>query len=207
MTGTPAREGEFEFDLGGQFPLDRLRVELPQENTVVSAQLLSRRDVAGEWRSVINAVLYRLRQGDQVLSNPDLAIGVSHDRYWLLRVDPRGGGIGRGSVVLHAGWVPQTLVFVARGKGPFQLAYGSARALPSAYPIESLVPGFRSDTPLQATAARALEQRTLGGAPALHPRRDYQTWTLWGVLILGVLLLAWMAWRLARQRGAAPSDR
>jgi threonine/homoserine/homoserine lactone efflux protein len=27
------------------------------------------------------------------------------------------------------------------------------------------------------------------------------------VLILGVLLLAWMAWRLARQLGAAPSDR
>jgi hypothetical protein len=207
VTGTPRHEGEFEFDLGGQFPLDRLRVELPQDNTVVTVQLLSRRDVASEWRPVANAVLYRLRQGGQVVTNPDLATSVSHDRYWLLRVDQKGGGIGRGSVLLHAGWVPQTLVFVARGNGPYQLAYGNARALPTAYTIESLVPGFRSDTPLQASAARALEQRTLGGAPALRPGPDYRTWTLWGVLILGVLLLGWMAWRLARQLGAAPSDR
>lgn len=207
VAGTPAREGEFEFDLGGQFPLDRLRVELPQDNTVVSAQLFSRRAPAHEWRPVLNTVLYRLRQGDRVVTSPDLATNVSHERYWLLRVDQKSGGIGRGDVMLHAGWIPQTLVFVARGSGPFQLAYGSARALPTAYPIESLVPGFRSDVPLQATAARALEQRALGGTPALHPGPDYRTWTLWGVLILGVLLLAWMAWRLARQLGAAPSDR
>jgi hypothetical protein len=96
---------------------------------------------------------------------------------------------------------------VARGNGPFQLAYGSARALPTAYPIESLVPGFRSDAPLQASDARAIEQYNLGGTRALRPGPDYRTWTLWGVLFLGVLLLAWMAWRLARQLGAAPSDR
>jgi hypothetical protein len=207
VTATPARQGEFEFDLGGQFPLDRLRVELPQDNTVVLAQLLSTRDPTGEWHPVTSAVLYRLRQGDQTVTNPDLATSISHDRYWLLRVDQKGGGIGRGTVTLHAGWVPQTLVFVARGNGPFQLAYGSARALPTAFPIESLVPGFRSDLPLQASTARALEQRTLKGAAALRPARDVRAWTLWGVLILGVLLLAWMAWRLARQLASTTSAR
>jgi hypothetical protein len=33
---------------------------------------------------------------------------------------------------------------------------------------------------------------------------DYKTWTLWASLVVGVLLLAWMAWVLARELKAAP---
>jgi hypothetical protein len=94
-------------------------------------------------------------------------------------------------------------MFVARGRGPFQLAYGSARAQPSAYAIESLVPGYRTDSELHASPARPGEQGTLAGPMALQPPRDYKVWAFWGVLILGVALLAWMAWRLAGQLKAS----
>jgi hypothetical protein len=206
VEGTPVgdRPGEFGFDLEGRFPVDRLRVELPQDNTVIAAQMLSRADPQADWRPIASSVLYRLRQEPQPVASPALAIGANHDRYWLLRVDQKGGGVGRGVVRLEAGWLPQTLVFAARGDGPFQLAYGHARAQPSAYPIESLVPGFRTDAEVRAELATAGEQRTLAGAAALRPRRDYRTWSLWGVLVLGVVLLAWMAWRLGKQVGAAP---
>jgi len=34
---------------------------------------------------------------------------------------------------------------------------------------------------------------------------DYKTWALWASLVLGVVLLAWMAWVLAREmKGAGP---
>jgi hypothetical protein len=204
VAGTPVagHDGEFEFDLEGRFPVDRLRVELPQDNTVVSAQVLSRPDPHADWRPAGSSVLYRLRQEPDAVTSPALAIGVNHDRHWLLRVDQKGGGVGRGVVRLEAGWVPQTLVFVARGNGPFQLAYGNARAQPSAYPIESLVPGFRTDAELQPDLVTAGEQRTVAGAAALRPQRDLRTWSLWAVLFLGVALLAWMAWRLGKQVGA-----
>jgi hypothetical protein len=67
------------------------------------------------------------------------------------------------------------------------------------------VPGFRTEAEVHAELATAGEQRTLAGAAALRPRRDYRTWSLWGVLVLGVALLAWMAWRLGKQVGAAPA--
>ena len=46
MPGVPApakdAAGDFEFDLGGQFPVDRLRVALPQPNTVALIEILAR---------------------------------------------------------------------------------------------------------------------------------------------------------------------
>jgi hypothetical protein len=204
VAGTPVagREGEFEFDLEGRFPVDRLRVALPQDNTVAAAQLFSRADPNADWRPAASGVLYRLRQGLEPVDSPAFSIPVNHDRYWLLRVDQKGGGVGRGVVQLGAGWLPQTLVFAARGNGPFQLACGNIRAQPSAYPIESLVPGFRTEAELQADVATAGERRTVAGAAALRRQHDYRTWSLWAVLFLGVALLGWMAWRLGRQVGA-----
>jgi hypothetical protein len=46
----------------------------------------------------------------------------------------------------------------------------------------------------------------LAGAARLRAQTDYKTWTLWGSLILGVLVLGLMAYRLARQIATAPAD-
>ena len=70
-------------------------------------------------------------------------MGAHSERFWLLRVDQRGGGLGTSTPTLYAGWVPQKIVFAARGNAPFQIAYGSPRASPAAYSVETLVPGWR----------------------------------------------------------------
>ncbi len=44
------KPGEFEFDLGGQLPVDRLRVALPQPNTVAVIEILARAKAADPWR-------------------------------------------------------------------------------------------------------------------------------------------------------------
>jgi hypothetical protein len=50
------------------------------------------------------------------------------------------------------------------------------------------------------------EQVTLAGAARLRAQTDYKKWTLWGILILGVFVLAAMAYRLARQVKTTPAD-
>jgi hypothetical protein len=120
------------------------------------------------------------------------------------------------------GWVPHQLVFAARGAAPFQLVYGKRDAQPAAYAIETLVPGYREETGVTLRAAKTAETQTLNvqSAQALAPtelggeaRRvetiDWKRWTLWGALILGVVILAGMAWRLVKQldKPAAPAAR
>ena len=199
------KTGEYRFEPGGRVPVDRLRVTLPEPNTLVPAQILARNTDDQSWQPVASGVLYRLAHDGRDVVNADLGLGGRGWEQWLLRVDPRGGGIGPAVPQIEVGWVPQQLVFVARGEGPFVLAYGNVRAKPADLPIQTLVPGWRSDAELKAATATAGPQQTLAGPRALRAVPDYKTWALWASLVLGVLLLAWMAWVLAREmKGSGP---
>ena len=198
------KPGEYLFDLGGQFPVERVRFALPQENTIARVELLSRADPRRDWQPVASSAIYRLTQQGHQVSSPDLVVPINASRYWLLRVDQKGGGLGSGLPRLSAGWVPQKLVFAARGREPFQIAYGSSKAQPGAYPIETVVPGWLSEARPKLAHAELLPERLLGGAAALHPSFNYRIWGLWGALALGVVLLAWMAWRLSKQMQSPP---
>ncbi len=157
-------------------------------------------------------VVWVSRQGcADLLFFREIASGA--DRYWLVKIDQRGGGIGGGPLGLSAGWVPHRLVFASRGTGPFQLAYGSRDAKATAFPIATLVPDYKGEEELELRpaetgvassgvaigVARAADPQQLGGEAARRERVDWKRWTLWGSLVLGVVVLGWMALRLARQ--------
>jgi hypothetical protein len=199
------KENEYQFDLGGALPVDRIAIELPEVNSVAPAQLLARAVPEDPWHPVTSLVTYRLRQDAGEVSAPPLAVAPSTYRYWLLRVDPKSGGLGRGEPRMRAGWIPQEIVFAARGTGPFLIAYGNLAAASSALPVTTLVPGYASGAePLGAIAvAHTGVAAPLGHLEQAKPARQYRRATLWGVLILGVLVLAWMAWQLSRQLNAS----
>lgn len=217
-SATGEKAGEYLFDLRGHQPIDRVRLHLPDPNTVVQVELLVRDKSEQPWRTVTRGIAYRLRRDSSEITNPDLPVGVTTHRYWLLRVDQRGGGVGSGAPKLEAGWVPHTLVFAARGEPPFQLAYGNRDAKPGGYAIETLIPGYRdasgpriraaragAQQTINVSSARALEQQQLGGEARLKEAIDWKRWSLWGSLVLGVLVLGAMAWRLMRQLDAGKS--
>jgi hypothetical protein len=134
------------------------------------------------------------------------------DRYWLVRVDQRGGGLGAGEVALEVGWLPHELVFAARGAAPFTLAYGSKLAKPEALQVATVVPEYREgkDIParpatvgdvLGSERASASLADPLGLLRALLESGEGKKWALWMVLSAGVLAVAWMALRLLRELG------
>ena len=191
--------GDYRFEPGGRIPVDRLRVTLPEPNTLVPVQVMARHADDQRWQLLGGGVLYRLTHEGREIVNADLNLNGSGWEQWLLRLDPRGGGVGAGQPQVEVGWVPQQLVFIARGEGPFRLAYGNVRAKSADLAIQTLVPGWHSDAEPKAAAATAGPQQTLAGPRALRAAPDYKTWALWASLVLGVLLLAWMAWVLARE--------
>src|SRR5450631_980824 len=200
------KENEYQFDLGGAVPVDRISIELPELNSVVPAQLLARASPDEPWYPVTSLVSYRLRQDAGEVSAPPLALAPATYRYWLLRVDPKSGGLGRGQPRMRAGWIAQEIVFAARGTGPFLIAYGNATAASSALPAVTLVPGFDSGPEARAAipVAHPGIAAPLGSLDQAKPPREYRRATLWAVLVIGVIVLGWMAWQLSRQLNAAP---
>jgi hypothetical protein len=96
-------------------------------------------------------------------------------------------------------------VFAARGAGPFQLAYGRRDAKSTAFPIATLVPGYKGEEePAEpriviGAAQTAATPQPLGGEAVTREQVDWKHWTLWASLVLGVAVLGWMALRLGRQ--------
>jgi hypothetical protein len=215
----PDKPGEYRFESGGRFPADRVRLGLPQQNTVARVQVLARDRDEAQWRTVASATVFRLLRNGAEAAGPDVELTPTADRHWLLRADPRGGGLGAGEVSLEIGWLPHEIVFAARGDAPFTLAFGSKLAKPEALAVGAVVPGYRDDKEL--LAAEATLGEVTGAAPvrpslsdplgmlrALLESGELKRWALWASLLAGVLAVAWMALRLLRDvgKGAPPGS-
>ncbi len=204
VSADAGKPGDYLADLGGPFPVDRLTIRLPQDNSVAPVRIYSRNTPDVQWRSVTSSVAYRLRQNGQTIENPTLSIAPRAHRYWLLRVDQQGGGIGVGAIEIDAGWLAHEIIFAARGPQPFRLAFGNSRAQRNAMAIKTLVPNWGSDNAPVIALASTGAAETLGGPAATRKRIDARKAGLWTALFAGVGVLGFMAWRISRQLNAEP---
>jgi len=106
-------------------------------------------------------------------------------------------------------WHPAQVVFVARGDGPFALAFGSPEVKPSVLAVSQLIPGYErlAELKLQEAKVGAVTTGEIKGdwlrsvTGGTSPRKL----ALWAVLIAAVIALGFMAFRLAKQVNAPPA--
>jgi hypothetical protein len=206
----PVERGDravFVFDLGGPVPVDRVQVDFPVANTVVEADLFSADTADGPWIHHYSGVLYSLDRAEGALRNPEVDVPPVRQRYFRLAVAEKGGGIGAGTPALEVAWVPEQLLFVARGAGPFALGYGRANAPAARFDAASLI---RSALPPDADPQRDVPRETAALGPVqsagdpsvLEPHREAprpRTLALWAVLVGGVAFVLALSLRLLRR--------
>lgn len=186
--------GDYDFDLGARLPLERVNLVLPVVNSVYLADFKSRPDEKAPWRSVIRGGVYRVATSDGEQSNGPIEIAFDRDRYW--RVHLSGESAAAVALRLQGSWSPSEIEFLAHGKPPFLLAYGSSSISAAATDLSVMPTGT-----LVSTATLG-GRNVLGGearisvVSALLDKRS----VLWAVLVAGVAVLAVMAARLARDR-------
>ncbi|HXE98430.1 MAG TPA: DUF3999 domain-containing protein [Dongiaceae bacterium] len=204
VTPVPAQPGEFLFDLSGRMPVDRIRVLLPERNSLAKGVLYSRPRESDPWVQRLEGINYRLDTAGGELTSPELPVTASGDRYWKLKISESGGGAGASAVKIEVAWAPHRILFLPRGEAPFVLAFGSGRADTRSVRGADLLASLPATDPAKVKIVRAEsgEAVTLSGEAALKKEISAVTkkkLLLWGVLLAGVGVLAWMALRLGRQ--------
>jgi hypothetical protein len=187
------------FDLGAHLPVDRVNLLLPEVNTIVNVEMLSRRRASDPWRTITRAALFRVAAADGDIQNAPIEVAVDRDRYWRVRLIS-GGSFSQEPLHLRAQWIPDEVTFLARGNGPFLLAYGSSAALGAEVDLSMLPANIEVD------AAAMGDSKVLGGPGQLKPQvapMPRAQFALWGALLFAVAGLAWMASRLINERKAA----
>jgi len=209
----------YDFDLGGAFPAERLRVLLPSTGTLIQAELsvaaahgetelplktsaIRARTSKRIYDDVYRGPLYRLTQEDRELSSPPIELAGRRIRYVAITVGERASLEEPPQIEIE--YVPAQLLFVARDPAPFELAYGSHAATPTQLTADAVL------APLSESARKRLspssvtfgEVATISGRAALTPPPrppPVRTYALWGVLIAGTLAITALAVRLLRK--------
>ncbi len=203
VTGTVSKKNSnhYLFDTGGQFPVSKINIRLPEDNTLVQAVLKSRSGKKQEWRTHYTGMFYRLNMQGTQLEGGSVSIRPTTDRYWQLEVSTEDG-MGSGVPALEFTWEPIELYFLARGRGPYMLAYGNADADAPGQPVEALMRVLGDEQTANLTGVAKLGPAIpLKGDSAREPSREipWQRIFLWFVLVSGVLVIGFMSFRLFRQ--------
>lgn len=182
-------------------------LQIDSGNVVLPATLGSyrapHRSSQQRFEPALRTTFFRLEQDGRARQSGDIAVPSWLGRQWVLRFDQPPAT----KPALRIVWEPATLVFVAGGTPPYALAVGRDKAAPAARDIAEVAPGF---TPAElrglarATAGAPREQAEVLAQSARRALADNSAaqrrlLVLWGVLLLGVAVVAAMVWRLLRQ--------
>lgn len=153
---------------------------------------------------LLTTSFYRISEAGKERVSGDLSMPVVRTTQWVLRPESQSTAMPTSAPLLRLGWTPETLVFLAGGKGPYRLVFGKAGAQPVAQPLSQVAPGYR-DGELQALPIATLGALTAhAGASDAAPApagmsAPWRLAALWAALLLGVGVLGFFAWRLLTQ--------
>lgn len=184
-------------------PITRVQVELEGDNVLMPVKLFSvaADSQPGHERLLAEGVLSRIDQAGQVAVNDQLQLPGGPVQALRLDVDRH---VARPAAVpLKVALQPRQLVFLAQGSGPFAIVLDAGQDASRALPIDTLIPGYRSEQFARLPLALALEKQAIIHAPApvaaVEPTVDWKRYGLWAVLVIGVMALGLMARSLLKQ--------
>ncbi|HEU4815426.1 DUF3999 family protein [Janthinobacterium sp.] len=157
---------------------------------------------AADFEPLLNTTFYRINMDGKERVSGDLAMPVVQTAQWVLRPQYHSGTNPNLNSVLRLGWTPASLVFLASGKGPYQLVFGRNGATPAALPLSQVAPGFTQEELLAlpvATAARVVALTSEAPIEKTPDGAGLRLAALWAALLLGVAVLGFFAWRLLTQ--------
>ncbi|MBP8237301.1 MAG: DUF3999 domain-containing protein, partial [Pseudomonas sp.] len=204
LAATRSPDGEYQWQLPLALPLERLKVELTQANSLAPIRVSGRADSKGNWQSLAQGLLYRLPENGAEIRQDELSLPGWTVQQLRLQVDERGGGLGSEPPQVAVAVRATQLIFLQRGSPPYRLALGRAGAESAALPLTTLIPGYQPQRLQQLGTAEAqlpadsIKQQEQAAASDSNWKR----WGLWLVLLVGVGLLALMAVSLLRRPGA-----
>lgn len=203
--------GDLAYPAGIAIPVEQIALRFTESNIVYPVALgqyverPSRH--AGkptEWifQPQAQATFFQITQNGKVRSSGPAAIS-GHAQEWVLRPQNQGANA---RPELGISWQPATVVFLAGGAPPYTLSFGRTDADNAAQALNQVAPNFSPQElgqleqaqagTLQTSTSYVSPESTAMQAGLAARKRSY---VLWGVLLLGVLVLGGLTWKLVKQ--------
>lgn len=201
--GSVSGKAAYEFDTAGLFPIERLDMNLPAGTGLMQGVMMSRPDIASNWRIRHTGVFYGLVINGRMIRGGGAYIPYTSDRFWRFETSSETAPVNGSFPSLRIGWTPHELFFVSSGSKNCILAYGqTGLGLPLGNGVDSLMSSLSADKDFKPADAIISTEKNVGRK--FNPPGQavsFRKWLLWAVLLLGVAIVGVMAWKLYRQMG------
>ncbi len=187
----------FESDL--MVRLSHMEFVAPAQGLLYQGKLFSRNDSKSAWQLRKNITQYRLTIGDENVQSDAFTLQPTNDRYW--KFEPENEALLNGNQLpnIRVGWKQEQLLFLAQGNPPFILAYGNANITQSkTVGLSKLIDTFKS-TGLHPDIVSVVNTQHNESFPQVDIDIPWKLIGLWMLLLIGTVLLAYMALSLYRQ--------
>lgn len=190
----------YEFDVSPAFKADKVRFVSSQTNQVYSGDILTRFDDKSHWSRQAGFHFYRIGTNGSEISQLETDLKPSSHEHWRIQFLYPDSSALHNDVTVQVNRYPLTLFFLQRGEGPFYLSFGSHKAPAQSRNISTIVEDLLKQVANDYGLATlgSVEHIKLTGLSSAEAAR-WKKIILWSVLIVGVLLMLWMAKRLFRQ--------
>ena len=189
--------GAWEYDLGGDFPVDRLALAVGPQS-ILDARILAHTTDDTVWTEIVRSSFFQVEFQGHRLETPPVELSGSSFRYW--RIVQVSGTLSQ-PPRLRVEWTPLRRIFLAGPGQEVDLAVGSRR-------LTSADPGF-SENLFSEVASQsrqnlfnASEVAPLGfhrigtGQPDATP--DRRRWIL-ALLVVAASTTIWFAWKVWKE--------
>ena len=197
---TPAVNDQliYQYDVGGYYPVSAIKVQFADQNSIARVSIEAANDEKGAWSHIQASTFFTVIKEGAELSNLKVNFSDRQFRFWRLHLNSNLAGVGSSFPDITFGWRPNIVRFLARGEGPFTLAYGSSKAIN--VPQSDLI---NADWTKEVGKGNLKSKIAFGGPEKLvvekkskYPLRKIM---LWGILLIGVVLLGSMAFQVKKQ--------
>lgn len=205
--GSVSGKAVYEFDTGGLYPVEKVGLVVPGNLGVLQGVLMSRPDLASDWRSRFSGIFYDLVLNGKVISGGSGDIQHVSDRFWKFETVQESAIKSEEVPVLKIGWVPHELYFLSGSRNNCVIAFGrTGLGSPSDNAVDHVLAQMKKDPAFSPVNAKVVELngQKLNFHPASNPY-PIRKIILWGILVAGVMLTGFMAYRLYRQMGSGGS--
>jgi len=181
---------------------NKLKILIPENNIMANCRVYSRDSDEHNWSLRGSGTVYKITNSGKTLKNDVIDLKSSSDREWKLEVINSGSGFEQKPPTVQFMWQPHVLTFVARGGSPFVLAYGSAAYASKSVSQNSFFNTAEKDED-QLIAYSLISNKVdiLGGEEVLKEnliKVTPKTIGLWAILVIGSLMLLFMAFSLLK---------
>jgi hypothetical protein len=189
------------YDTAGVFPASEVNFILEAPG-IYMASVSSRNDAQDEWRSHGDIRLSFIKNGADDVRNAPVRVFRANDRFWRLTARDV---LPSQPPAMQMYWHPKELVFVAQGKPPYILAFGSGKDLPGlAKPdlMQIALGGIGERDIPEAEIGASLLPASFDQPPVPERDETAKQWTkyiVWAVMVGAALLLSWIAWSLIQK--------